>query len=139
MENVSCYWTVIAWSAAGLAFGVVAGMVALIAIAMCLPPKFLQDPDSCFRISATHPVLFWTWTIGKNLAGYVAIVVGCLLAFPGVPGPGLPIVLLGIVMIDIPGKRWLVRKLLSLPGLVRGINAIRARCGLPHLIPQNKP
>ena len=139
METAFSYWTVIAWGAAGLVFTVAAGMVLLIAIAICLPPQMLKDPDSCFRVSATHPVLSCTWSIGKNLAGDVAIVVGCVLAFPGVPGPGLPLVVLGLVLIDMPGKRWLVGKLLSMPGIVRGINAVRARCGLAHLLPKNTP
>jgi hypothetical protein len=139
MESAFGFWTVFTWGAAGLFFSLAAGMAVLVAIAVSLPPKFLQDPDSWFRVSATHPVLFWAWTIAKNLAGYVAIVAGCVLALPGVPGPGLPIVVLGILLIDIPRKRWLVRRLLSTPGVVRGINSIRARCGLPHLVPQNTP
>jgi hypothetical protein len=134
VESVFQNWTLLAWGAAGLALSVAVGTVVLIAIAASLPPKFLQDPDSCFRISASHPMLFWACRIAKNMAGYLAIVVGCVLALPGVPGPGLPIMVLGIVMVDFPGKRRLLQRLLSVPNVVRGLNAIRVRCGMPQLM-----
>ncbi len=67
--------------------------------------------------------------VGKNLLGLVALVLGLMMAIPGVPGPGLVTVLLAVVLLDFPGKyaaeRWLVRR-----KLVHGaIDKLRRRFG----------
>jgi hypothetical protein len=65
----------------------------------------------------------------KNLAGWLLVVLGIVLSVPGVPGQGLLTVLMGLMLVDFPGKyrleRWIVRR-----GPVRkGIDAVRKRYG----------
>ena len=43
--------------------------------------------------------------IGKNLLGVVLVVAGLALSLPGVPGQGLLTMLVGLLLLDIPGKR----------------------------------
>jgi UPF0716 family protein affecting phage T7 exclusion len=43
------------------------------------------------------------------VAAIVLIVVGLVLAIPGVPGPGLLVILLGILLL-LPESRWLRKK-----------------------------
>jgi hypothetical protein len=42
--------------------------------------------------------------IGKKLvriaAGFALLIIGALLAFPGVPGPGIPLILLGLALLS---------------------------------------
>lgn len=71
--------------------------------------------------------------IGKNILGVFLILLGIALSLPGVPGQGLLTILLGVMLVDFPGRTTLERKLLSRPELQRAINKLRARFQKPPL------
>ena len=71
--------------------------------------------------------------IGKNLLGFLLVALGIVLSIPGVPGQGLLTILLGVMLLDFPGKLTLERKLLSRPEVVRTINKLRGRFEKPPL------
>lgn len=49
----------------------------------------------------------------RTIAGLALIALGLFLAIPGIPGPGVPVVLIGLAILDWPGKasffHWLSR------------------------------
>lgn len=47
----------------------------------------------------------------RQAMGVLCVVIGLILAIPGVPGPGLVIVFLGILLFDFPGKIRLIHTL----------------------------
>src|SRR5918999_1251669 len=59
--------------------------------------------------------------IGKNIGGILLVALGVVLSLPGVPGQGLLTILLGIMIMDFPGKDRLEQKLLSRPSIVNAI------------------
>ncbi|HYS17119.1 MAG TPA: hypothetical protein VET45_09375 [Candidatus Binatia bacterium] len=65
------------------------------------------------------------WTVALAL-----IVLGLVLSIPGIPGPGLLIVLVGVFVL-LPESRWLRKKFVALkqryPKLFRPIESRRAR------------
>src|SRR5688572_14321943 len=65
--------------------------------------------------------------IARTALGIALVMLGVLLALPGVPGPGLVLVLLGFVIADLPGKRRAELHLLRRPRLVAPINRLRLR------------
>ena len=71
--------------------------------------------------------------IGKNVLGVLLIVLGIIMSLPGVPGQGLLTILLGVMLVDFPGKDRLERKLLHRPAIRNSINKLRARFGRPPL------
>ena len=71
--------------------------------------------------------------IGKNIGGILLVALGVVLSLPGVPGQGLLTILLGIMIMDFPGKDRLEQKLLSRPSIVSAINRLRGRFGKPPL------
>jgi hypothetical protein len=71
--------------------------------------------------------------IGKNIGGILLVALGVVLSLPGVPGQGLLTILLGIMIMDFPGKDRLEQKLLSRPSIVNAINGLRGRFGKPPL------
>ena len=71
--------------------------------------------------------------IGKNIAGVLLVALGIVLSLPGVPGQGLLTVLLGIMLLDFPGRHRLEQKLLSMPSIVNAINKLRGRFDKPPL------
>jgi hypothetical protein len=83
--------------------------------------------------SGPHPALHAAKFIGKNIAGVLLVALGIVLSIPGVPGQGLLTILLGIMLLDFPGRDRLEHKLLSRPGIVNTINRLRKRFGKPPL------
>jgi UPF0716 family protein affecting phage T7 exclusion len=75
------------------------------------------------------PVSRAAYTIGKNLLGAVLVVVGIVLSLPGVPGQGLLTVLVGVLLLDVPGKRRLELAIVRRPAVLRTINRLRRRFG----------
>jgi len=71
--------------------------------------------------------------IGKNILGVFLVVLGIILSIPGVPGQGLLTILLGVVLLDFPGKRHLERKLLSRQEIVKTIDRLRKKFDKPPL------
>jgi hypothetical protein len=80
-----------------------------------------------------NPALRVIAIIGKNIGGVLLVALGVVLSLPGVPGQGLLTILLGIMLLDFPGKHRLEQKLLSRPSIVNAINGLRGRFGKPPL------
>ncbi len=83
---------------------------------------YKQDflPDSSWAVR-------WGAVILKNILGVMLVILGLLLSLPGVPGQGLLTILLGLIMIDIPGKRPLEAKIIKRPTILTAANKLRAR------------
>ncbi len=79
------------------------------------------------------PVLRIAAVIGKNILGWLLVAVGIVLSLPGVPGQGLLTILLGVMLVDFPGKHRLEQKLLNRPAIKSSINKLRERFGKPPL------
>lgn len=78
--------------------------------------------------------------IGLNLAGGLLVLLGIVLSLPGVPGQGLLTILLGIMLLDIPGKRRAEGALLRRRFVHEGINRLRAKYRRPALeVPPRRP
>jgi hypothetical protein len=84
--------------------------------------------------SDKHPAVRFLGIFGKNLLGVVLVVLGILMSLPGVPGQGILTILLGIMLLDFPGKRNLEYKLVSRPQVRNTINKLRHRFGKPKLV-----
>ena len=80
-----------------------------------------------------RPAIHAAKVIGKNIGGVLLVALGIVLSLPGVPGQGLLTVLLGIMLLDFPGRHRLEQKLLSKPSIVNTINRLRERFDKPPL------
>ena len=69
--------------------------------------------------------------IGKNLGGLVLIGAGTILLFT--PGQGVLTILIGITLVDFPGKFQLERWLIGRPRVLSTINTWRERAARPAL------
>ena len=76
----------------------------------------------------------WGAVIAKNVAGALLILLGIVLALPGVPGQGLITILLGLILLDIPGKRPIESRLIKRPAVLSAINKLRHRYNKPPLV-----
>lgn len=76
----------------------------------------------------------WGAVIAKNVFGVFLILLGIVLSLPGVPGQGILTILLGLIMLDIPGKRPLESRIIGRPTVLNAVNRLRAKYGKPPLL-----
>jgi hypothetical protein len=123
----------------GVAIGLFAlSQIVLIGVLVAIPADFfsrqaLVSPTPRRGLTA----LRWAIRIGKNAAGAVILLLGILLSLPGIPGPGLVLIIVGIALLDFPGKRQLLYRLISHPRVFKSINSLRSRIGRPDMIMSN--
>ena len=87
--------------------------------------KFLQNHSQAVRVLAI---------IGKNLLGVILVILGVLLSLPGVPGQGVLTILLGVMLLDFPGRRRFERWIVSRPKVFKTVNKLRKRFNKPPLV-----
>jgi hypothetical protein len=80
-------------------------------------------------LQGRHPAIRAAGIVGKNVAGLALILLGIVMALPGVPGQGLLTILIGLTLVNFPGKRrlelWFIRR----RTVLRAVNQVRARFG----------
>lgn len=99
-----------------------------------IPADYFQQDRPRDLWSDRHPAVRLLGVSAKNLLGILLVVLGILMSIPGVPGQGILTILLGIMLLDFPGKRNLEHKLVSRPQVLKTINKLRHRFGKPSLV-----
>jgi len=134
IQWLSELWASITWGQILIGVGLFVGSLTLsfaaIAIVMVKVPKnyfsthYKRDflPGSSF-------IVRWGAVIAKNILGVFLILLGIVLSLPGVPGQGILTILLGLIMLDIPGKRPLEARIIKRPAVLSAINNLRAKYG----------
>lgn len=79
-------------------------------------------------------IVRWGAVVAKNIFGIFLIGLGIILSLPGVPGQGILTILLGLIMLDIPGKRPLEAWIIKKPTVLSAVNKFRARYNKPPLV-----
>lgn len=120
----------IVWIGLGSLAGFLLGMAAAAIILVKLPADYFQRHLAEHR-QYEHPARHWTWVVARNVLGVVLLVAG--IAMLVLPGQGVLTVVLGLMLIDFPGKRALLRKLLTNARFLGAANRFRARFGKPPL------
>lgn len=115
----------------------VGSIVSLVMCALLLPVIVLRLPADYFasardRQPPPRTLLGWGWRIGKNVLGVLFLLAG--IAMLVLPGQGLLTMLIGLMLINFPGKRRLERRIVSRPAILRILDNLRARRSLPPLI-----
>ncbi len=85
-------------------------------------------------MSGKPKVIRWSAVILKNVVGFFLILLGVVLSLPGVPGQGILTILLGLIMLDIPGKRPLEAKIIKRPAILSAVNKLREKYQKPPLL-----
>jgi len=117
------------------ALSVVTFVVSLIGIPFLLvrlPPHYFDERHPRNWMQDHHPVLRLIGLGLKNAVGVLLFLAGVAMVF--LPGQGLLTMLIGISLLDFPGKRHLERRLVGQPAVLRTINKLREKFGRPPLI-----
>lgn len=111
------------------------GSLALVSFVLVrVPPNYFHHEHTREFWTGRHHAVRWTGIFAKNFLGVVLVVLGVVMSLPGVPGQGLLTILLGVMLLDFPGKRELERKIVSRPAVLHAINRLRARFHKPPLL-----
>jgi hypothetical protein len=109
-----------------------------LAIVSCIlvkiPANYFQKNRPHEFWSGRHPAVRLLGMLGKNLLGIVLVALGIVMSIPGVPGQGVLTILLGIMLLDFPGRQEFERKIVSQPRVLKSINKLRHRFGRPELV-----
>lgn len=117
----------------GLMSGVffVGTLIAIPIVLVRLPHDYFDDRHSRVWLHNYHPAIRITGYVIKNVIGVVFLLAG--IAMIVLPGQGVLTILIGVSLMDFPGKRKLERKLMGRPAVLRTINMIREKFGRPPL------
>ncbi|MBK6748797.1 MAG: hypothetical protein KA956_13870 [Pyrinomonadaceae bacterium] len=108
--------------------------VALGIVMVKIPPHYFSSHHERDFLPDSPWLVRWGAVIAKNILGVFLICLGILLSLPGVPGQGVLTILLGLIMVDIPGKRPLEARIIQRPTVLAAINKLRAKYEKPPLV-----
>lgn len=108
--------------------------LAIVSVIMVkIPADYFKEDRPQELFADKSPAVRYLLIIGKNLLGVVLVVLGILMSVPGVPGQGILTILLGVMLLDFPGRRRLEHKLVSRPQVLNTINKLRHKFDKPEL------
>jgi hypothetical protein len=109
----------------------VGSLIAIPFILVRLPTDFFDTRVPRRWMEDHHPVLRVLGHIVKNVVGAIFLFAGFLMLF--LPGQGILTMLIGVTMLDFPGKRRLEAKMIGQPAVLSTINNMRQKFGKPPL------
>jgi hypothetical protein len=89
---------------------------------------FLRSAE---RPADRHPILHAIWLGIRTAMGLVLLVLGILMLF--IPGQGWLTIVLGLSLMDFPGRTVLLHRVLAMPSIRRTLNWLRRRFARPEL------
>lgn len=137
MEFLVEYWHALTWSrilfGVGLFVGSILISVLIVAIVVVKIPADYFSPNYQKKFMSDTPwMVRWGAVIAKNVVGVILIIAGIAMLIG--PGQGILTILIGLIMVDIPGKRPLEAKIIKRPAVLSAVNNLRARYNKPPLI-----
>jgi hypothetical protein len=139
MDWLSRFWESLTLNQVLLGLGLFLGSLAIsfgaLAIVMVkIPANYFSSHYVHDFLPGSSWIVRWGAVILKNIFGVFLILLGIVLSLPGVPGQGILTILLGLIMLDIPGKRPLEARIIKRPAVLSAINNLRARYSKPPLL-----
>ncbi len=123
---------VLIWFAVSSVFMFVGTLIAIPVILMRLPADYFDIRKPRPWMENHHPILRLLGHIVKNVVGAIFLFAGFLMLF--LPGQGLLTMLIGLSLIEFPGKRRVEAKVVGQSTVLSTINSMRAKFGKPPLI-----
>ncbi len=139
IEWLTSRWSTISWGSLGLAFlmflvSLAISFVAIGIVMVKIPPHYFAAHHERDFLPDSPWLVRWGAVIAKNVLGIFLILLGIVLSLPGVPGQGILTILLGLIMVDIPGKRPLEARIVQRPAVLKAINRLREKYDKPPLV-----
>ena len=122
--------SVMAWITGGSVAGFILSLLLVARVIAVLPADYFTGhyPAGIIRSRYPAPVRILIFAL-KNLVGLILLLAGVLMLF--LPGQGLLTILIGLIVMDFPGKRALEKSLARRPAVMKALNLLRRRAGRP--------
>jgi len=88
-----------------------------------------QEPVSCYKNQ--YAIICFIGLVFKNLFGALFVLAGMAMLF--LPGQGFITILIGIMMLNFPGKFALQLRIVQQPTVLRAINWMRTKADRPAM------
>jgi archaellum biogenesis protein FlaJ (TadC family) len=125
---------VLGWLGLGSLAAFVVTLLALPVLVARLPRDYFHHRHREHDYNRDNdPGAHYILVVFKNLLGFLIVLAG--VAMLVLPGQGLLTILIGLVVMDFPGKYALERRLVSYPSVFRGANWLRLKMGKEPLAP----
>jgi hypothetical protein len=127
------------WNPALLAVLSAASIALFVASLLAIPWFVARLPADYFCLHRDRPSLLHVENpslrkllkVGKNLLGALLLLAGIAMLL--LPGQGIITILVSLVLLDFPGKRRFLSRLVARPHVAKTLNGIRRRRGEPPL------
>lgn len=107
------------------------GAVMILLVTLYLPPDYFRKQRRSLASRSKTLIVF------KNLFGLVVLILG--VAMLVLPGQGMLTILVALVLLDIPGKQRLERRIARLPRVLNSLNKIRRYFGKEDFLEPKNP
>lgn len=110
----------------------VGSLIAIPYILVRIPADYFDVRVPRHWMQNHHPILRMMGHIAKNAVGAIFLFAGFLMLF--LPGQGILTMLIGVSMLDFPGKRKIEAKMIGQRTVLGVINGMRDKFGKPPLV-----
>jgi hypothetical protein len=135
-------WLVDFWASLTLTrilYGTAVFVVSMIVSLLIVGVVMVRIPENYFSSHYQHDFLpnsswltRWGAVVAKNFAGLILVIAGIVMLIG--PGQGILTILIGLILMDIPGKRPLEARLIKRPVILAAVNSFRAKYNKPPLV-----
>ncbi len=133
IESIHTHESAIWWIAGASIVTFIATLIVVPWLIVRIPPDYFAHGRRQRKQWANrHSIVRGVLLTGKNLLGYILIAAG--IAMLVLPGQGMLTILLGIILVDLPGKYRLERWFVARRPVLRSINWLRRRAGRAPLV-----
>lgn len=98
-----------------------------------IPADYFVHPRRESAFAESHPVVRIGFLVVKNGLGVLLLLAGIVMTLPFVFGQGVLTMLIGISLLDLPGKRRLEVAIVRREPVHKSLNWIRRKAGRPPL------
>lgn len=119
----------------GLGIFLLSMLVSVLIVAVIivkLPANYFSSHYQQDFLPGSSWITRWGVTIIKNVTGAVLVVAGVIMLIG--PGQGILTILVGLILMDIPGKRPLEARIIKRPTVLAAVNKLRAKYGKPPFV-----
>lgn len=115
----------------------IVGLVLMPVFVSRIPADYFSQSRRIRQLAnSRHPALQLLLSSAKNVLGIVLVLAGLLMLF--IPGQGLLTLLVGLMIMNYPGKYALERWLIERPHVLRALNWLREKYGQVPLLPPDR-
>jgi hypothetical protein len=105
----------------------------IVGVVMVKIPADYFSPNYQHHFLPNSPWLTrWGAVVAKNVAGLLLVIAGIVMLIG--PGQGILTILIGLILMDIPGKRPIEARLIKRPVILAAVNNFRAKYNKPPLV-----